>query len=97
VRIGPLSSDQLLGSTFRDAGGRNAALTILPDTLLQHPESLARFRREAQLLASLNHPHIAVVYSLEEIASGSPGLQQDAFPRNVARPRTGSIPVRLTT
>ena len=46
--------------------GRVVALKILPDTLLQHPEALARFRREAQLLASLNHPHIAVVYGLEE-------------------------------
>jgi Tol biopolymer transport system component len=46
--------------------GRVVALKILRDTLLQHPEPLARFRREAQLLASLNHPHIAVVYGLEE-------------------------------
>jgi serine/threonine-protein kinase len=52
----------------RDIGlGRVVALKILPDTLLQHPESLARFRREAQLLASLSHPHIAVVYGLEEV------------------------------
>jgi Tol biopolymer transport system component len=46
--------------------GRSVALKILPDTLLPDPEQLARFRREAQLLASLNHPHIAAVYGLEE-------------------------------
>jgi serine/threonine protein kinase len=58
----------------RDIGlGRVVALKILPDTLLQHSESLARFRREAQLLASLNHPHIAVVYGLEEVPSTASG------------------------
>ena len=58
----------------RDIGlGRVVALKILPDTLLQHSESLARFRREAQLLASLNHPHIAVVYGLEEVPSTPSG------------------------
>jgi serine/threonine-protein kinase len=63
----------------RDIGlGRVVALKILPDTLLQHPESLARFRREAQLLASLNHPHIAVVYGLEEALSPSASSGQAA-------------------
>ena len=46
--------------------GRVVALKILPDTLLPDDDRLARFRREAQLLASLNHPHIAAVYGLEE-------------------------------
>jgi serine/threonine-protein kinase len=46
--------------------GRTAALKVLPDSLLPDRERLARFRREAQILASLNHPHIAAVYGLEE-------------------------------
>src|SRR5262252_7899880 len=50
--------------------GRDVALKILPDTFTHDPERLARFRREAQVLASLNHPHIAQIYGLEE-ADGS--------------------------
>ena len=49
--------------------GRDVALKILPDAFVQDPERLARFRREAQLLASLNHPHIGAIYGLEETAS----------------------------
>jgi serine/threonine-protein kinase len=45
---------------------RHVALKILPATLGGDPERLARFRREAQVLASLNHPHIAAIYGLEE-------------------------------
>lgn len=46
--------------------GRDVALKTLPDLVNQDPERLARFRREAQLLAALNHPHIAAIYGLEE-------------------------------
>src|SRR5947209_1042539 len=46
--------------------GRDVALKILPDTFATDPERLARFQREAQVLASLNHPHIGAIYGLEE-------------------------------
>ncbi len=46
--------------------GRDVALKVLPDTFALDPERLARFRREAQVLAALNHPHIASIYGLEE-------------------------------
>src|SRR6266849_172032 len=46
--------------------GRDVALKILPDTFTNDPERLARFRREAQVLAALNHPHIAAIYGLDE-------------------------------
>jgi serine/threonine protein kinase len=46
--------------------GRDVALKILPATFTTDPERLARFRREAQLLASLNHPHIGAIYGLDE-------------------------------
>src|SRR5947207_2447899 len=45
---------------------RDVALKILPDTFATDPERLARFQREAQVLASLNHPHIGAIYGLEE-------------------------------
>src|SRR5436309_15196278 len=46
--------------------GRDVALKILPDAFTQDPERLARFRREAQVLASLNHPHIGAIYGIDE-------------------------------
>jgi serine/threonine-protein kinase len=45
---------------------RDDALKVLPDAFVSDPERLARFRREAQVLASLNHPNIAHVYGLEQ-------------------------------
>src|SRR5947209_16820351 len=45
---------------------RDVALKILPDTFATDPERLARFQREAQVLASLNHPHIGAIYGVEE-------------------------------
>jgi eukaryotic-like serine/threonine-protein kinase len=51
--------------------GRDVALKVLPQTFANDPERLARFEREAKLLASLNHTHIAQIYGLEESASTS--------------------------
>ena len=45
---------------------RDVAIKILPEALARDPERLARFDREAKVLASLNHPNIATVYGLEE-------------------------------
>jgi serine/threonine-protein kinase len=45
---------------------RDVAMKVLPDVVAQDPDRLARFRREAQLLASLNHPNIAAIYGLDE-------------------------------
>ncbi|MEE9264628.1 MAG: protein kinase [Vicinamibacteria bacterium] len=47
--------------------GRDVAIKVLPSEVAETPERLARFRREAHLLASLNHPHIASIYGIEEI------------------------------
>ena len=46
--------------------GRDVALKILPELFASHPERLARFTREAQMLAALNHPNIAHIHGLEE-------------------------------
>jgi eukaryotic-like serine/threonine-protein kinase len=45
--------------------GRDVAIKVLPAAVAQDADRLARFEREARLLASLNHPHIAHVYGFE--------------------------------
>ena len=47
---------------------RAVAIKVLPDALAQDPDRLARFAREAKVLASLNHPHIAQIYGIEDRA-----------------------------
>src|SRR5438105_5009620 len=77
TRIGPYQiSSQIgeggMGIVFRAHDtklGRDVALKLLPDHFADDPDRLARFRREAQLLASLNHPNIAHIYGLEESAN----------------------------
>jgi serine/threonine-protein kinase len=46
--------------------GRDVALKILPDTFSRDADRIARFKREAQVLASLNHSNIGAIYGLEE-------------------------------
>jgi eukaryotic-like serine/threonine-protein kinase len=46
--------------------GRDVALKVLTTALADDPERFSRFQREARVLASLNHPHIAALYSVEE-------------------------------
>jgi len=51
----------------RDAKlNRDVAIKVLPEAVAEDAERLARFQREAQVLASLNHPHIAAIYGLEK-------------------------------
>ena len=46
--------------------GREVALKVLPDAFARAPERMARFSRESQVLASLNHPNIAAIYGFED-------------------------------
>ncbi len=46
--------------------GRDVALKVLPEAFTSDPDRLARFEREAKVLASLNHPNIGSIYGLEE-------------------------------
>ena len=46
--------------------GREVAIKTLPEEFARDADRLARFEREAKLLASLNHPNIAAIYGLEE-------------------------------
>ena len=81
TRLGPYEIIAPLGAggmgevyRARDARlGRDVAIKALPAAFAANLERLARFQREAQTLASLNHPNIAAIYGLEE-ASGTPHL-----------------------
>jgi len=48
--------------------GRDVAIKVMPDALARDPERLARFKREAKVLASLNHPNIGQIYGVESQA-----------------------------
>jgi len=47
--------------------GREVAIKVLPEAFASDPERLARFEREAKVLASLNHPSIAAIYGFHEV------------------------------
>src|SRR6202163_4654521 len=74
AKIGPYEIVGLLGAggmgevyRGRDARlGRDVAIKVMPANLAADADRMARFQREAQVLASLNHPHIAALYGLEE-------------------------------
>ena len=55
---------------------RKVALKFLPDAFTSDPERMARFEREAKLLASLNHPNIAGIHRLEQ-ALKTPGVRRE--------------------
>lgn len=66
--VSPLGSGAM-GEVYRARDsklGRDVAIKTLPYEFAGDPERLARFRREARTLASLNHPNIAAIYGLEE-------------------------------
>src|SRR4051812_5578659 len=73
-RIGPYEVTSLLGVggmgevyRARDSKlGRDVALKVLPELVAGDPDRLARFHREAQVLASLSHPNIAAIHGLED-------------------------------
>ena len=75
--------------------GREVAIKGLPEAFAQHPERLARFEREARLLASLNHANVAAIFGLEESA-GRPYLVLELVEGETlaARLVRGALPVR---
>jgi serine/threonine protein kinase len=82
ARFGPYEIVSAIGSggmgevyRARDARlRRDVAIKVLPALVASDPERLARFEREAQTLAALNHPHIATIFGLEEGVGGVQGL-----------------------
>ena len=73
---------------------RSVAIKVLPDALASDSERLGRFQREAEILASLNHPNIAALYDLERANSTTALVMElvDGPPLSVRLAR-GSIPV----
>src|SRR5277367_4659651 len=59
---------------------RDVALKVLPDAFARDPERMARFQREAEVLASLNHPNIAQIYGVEERALAMELVEGDTLP-----------------
>jgi serine/threonine protein kinase len=74
--------------------GRDVAIKVLPSDVGRHAERLSRFRREAHLLASLNHPNIAAIYGLEE-ADGTPFIALELVEGEDLKERLarGAVPV----
>ncbi len=77
--------------------GRDVALKVLPQAFARDGERVARFRREAQVLASLNHPNIAAIYGFED-SSGVHALVMELVegPTLAERIAKGPIPVDET-
>src|SRR4026207_2229707 len=81
TRVGSYQVLSLLGAGGMGAAylardlklNRDVALKILPDSLAGDTDRLVRFRREAQVLASLNHPNIGHIYGFEDSPSTSSG------------------------
>jgi len=81
---------------------RDVALKVLPAAYAQDPERMSRFQREAELLASLNHPNIAIVHGLVE-ANGQLALVMELVPgetlgasiRRDAMPASESLQIAL--
>jgi serine/threonine protein kinase len=73
---------------------RDVALKVLPTALAHDPERMARFQREAELLASLNHPNIAIIHGLVE-SDGQRALVMELVPGETlgARIKRGPIPL----
>jgi serine/threonine protein kinase/Tol biopolymer transport system component len=106
ARVGPYEVQYALGAggmgevyRARDAAlNRDVALKILPEIFALDRDRLARFRREAQLLAALNHPNVAAIYGFEESVA-SPGAVQALVleliegPTLADRLASGAIPI----
>ena len=75
--------------------GRDVAIKALPDLSVADSEHVGRFQREAQILAALNHPHIAALYGLEE-ANGSQFLILELVEGDTLGERLKAGPLPLT-
>jgi len=102
-RVGPYEVIAKLGSggmgevyRARDTKlGRDVALKILPSASLSDPDHIARFEREARLLASLNHPNIATLYGVEDTGTMTALVMEviegDTLSERVAAPAAAGV------
>ena len=74
--------------------GRDVAIKILPKLFTSDPDRLARFEREARVLASLNHPHIGAIYGLED-AGGVRALVLELVDGETLEDRIAHGPIHL--
>ena len=94
--LGPIGAGGM-GQVFRARDtrlGRDVAVKILPREFTSDPERLARFEREARVLASLNHPNIASIYGLEN-DHGAPALILELVDGETLADRLARGPVAL--
>src|SRR5215472_14831315 len=102
TRLGPYEVLSALGSggmgevyRARDTKlGRDVALKVLPDSLAHDLDRLARFEREAHLLATLNHPNIAHIYGVED-STGVPALVMELVDGSTLADRIAKGPLPL--
>src|SRR5262245_29211297 len=74
--------------------GRDVALKILPESFALDADRVARFQREAQVLASLNHPHIAAIHHIEE-STGVSALVMELVEGETLADRVARGPIPL--
>jgi Tol biopolymer transport system component/serine/threonine protein kinase len=83
--------------------GRDVAIKILPRAFTDRPERLARFEREARVLASVNHPHIGAIHGIEDlpIGDGEPVralvlelIEGDTLAERIARTGSNGLPLK---
>lgn len=102
ARLGPYEIVSPLGAggmgevyRARDARlARDVAIKVLPSAFAADPQRMARFEREVRLLASLNHPHVAALYGLEE-AGGTRALVMELVEGVTLGERLGHGPMAL--
>src|SRR5690348_12242381 len=102
ARLGPYEILSFLGAggmgevyRARDTKlGRDVAIKVVPDAFAQDADRMARFNREAQLLAALNHPNIAAIYGVEDRALVMELVEGSTLAEGIAR---GAIPLEQAT
>src|SRR5205809_934816 len=102
--VGPYRIERLLdvggmGEVYRARDttlGRDVAIKILPRHFTAEPERLARFEREARMLAALNHPNVGAIYGLEAAAGGIRALVLELVEGETVADRIQRGPVPVT-